>query len=135
MLLKDKVVIITGVGPGMGRSLSLLAVDEGAKVAVSARSEGFIREVVDEIAAKGGQAIAVQGRPGMRLAHALQEEAVLRAGRGRGRGGGGEINCGGAGTKNTWPCEPSFSLTRTDPAAGHRPRRQRRIGGRQGQGV
>ena len=59
MLLKDKVVIITGVGPGMGRSLSLLAVDEGAKVAVSARSEGFIREVVDEIAAKGGQAIAV----------------------------------------------------------------------------
>ena len=43
----------------MGRSLSLLAVDEGAKVAVSARSEGFIREVVDEIAAKGGQVINV----------------------------------------------------------------------------
>jgi NAD(P)-dependent dehydrogenase (short-subunit alcohol dehydrogenase family) len=59
MLLKDKVVIITGVGPGMGRKMALLAAAEGAKVAVSARSEGFIKDVVGEIASGGGQAIAV----------------------------------------------------------------------------
>ena len=29
MLLKDKVVIITGVGPGMGRKLALVAAEEG----------------------------------------------------------------------------------------------------------
>ena len=59
MLLKDKVVIITGVGPGMGRSLALLAAGEGAKVAVSARSEAFVREVVAEIESAGGTAIGV----------------------------------------------------------------------------
>jgi len=59
MLLKDMSVIITGVGPGMGRKLALLAAAEGAKVAVSARSEGFVREVVAEIEAGGGTAIGV----------------------------------------------------------------------------
>jgi NAD(P)-dependent dehydrogenase (short-subunit alcohol dehydrogenase family) len=59
MLLKDKAVIVTGVGPGMGRKLALLAAGEGAKVAVSARSEGFVREVVAEIEAAGGNAIGV----------------------------------------------------------------------------
>ena len=59
MLLKDKVVIITGVGPGMGRKLALQTAAEGAKVAVSARSEGFIDGVVREIEAAGGSAIAV----------------------------------------------------------------------------
>lgn len=59
MLLKDKTVILTGVGPGMGRKLALLAAAEGAKVAVSARSDGFVREVVAEIEAAGGFAIGV----------------------------------------------------------------------------
>ncbi len=59
MLLKDRTVIITGVGPGMGRSLALLAAAEGAKVAVSARSESFVREVVAEIESAGGTAIGV----------------------------------------------------------------------------
>jgi NAD(P)-dependent dehydrogenase (short-subunit alcohol dehydrogenase family) len=59
MLLKDRVVIITGVGPGMGRKLALLCAAEGAKVAASARSVDFLRDVVAEIEAAGGQAIAV----------------------------------------------------------------------------
>jgi NAD(P)-dependent dehydrogenase (short-subunit alcohol dehydrogenase family) len=59
MLLKDQAVIITGVGPGMGRKLALLAAREGAKVAVSARSRDFVREVVAEIEAAGGSAIGV----------------------------------------------------------------------------
>ena len=36
MLLKNKVVIVTGVGPGMGRKLGSLAAAEGAKVALAA---------------------------------------------------------------------------------------------------
>jgi NAD(P)-dependent dehydrogenase (short-subunit alcohol dehydrogenase family) len=59
MLLKDRVVIITGVGPGMGRKLALQTAVEGAKVAVSARSEAFVQEVVREIEAAGGSAIGV----------------------------------------------------------------------------
>ena len=45
MLLAGKSVIVTGVGPGMGRQLALIAASEGARVAVAARSEGFIHEV------------------------------------------------------------------------------------------
>lgn len=59
MLLQDRVVIVTGVGPGMGRKLALLLADEGAKVAVSARNAAFVAEVVREIEAKGGEAIGV----------------------------------------------------------------------------
>lgn len=59
MLLEDKVVIVTGVGPGMGRKLALIAAAEGAKVAVSARTQSFIDGVVQEIRSAGGHAIAV----------------------------------------------------------------------------
>ena len=59
MLLKDKVVIVTGVGPGMGRKLALIAAAEGARVTVSARTKSFIDGVVEEIRAAGGTAIAV----------------------------------------------------------------------------
>ena len=60
MLLKDKVVIVTGVGPGMGRKLAVEAAKEGAKVAISARSQGFLDEVLHEIKLAGGEAIAVK---------------------------------------------------------------------------
>jgi NAD(P)-dependent dehydrogenase (short-subunit alcohol dehydrogenase family) len=43
----------------MGRKMCLIAAAEGAKVAVSARSEDFIRSVAEEIGAAGGQAIWV----------------------------------------------------------------------------
>lgn len=59
MLLKDKVIIVTGVGPGMGQKLALIGAAEGARVAVSARSKGFIEEIAQQIEAKGGEAIAV----------------------------------------------------------------------------
>src|SRR5579859_1610031 len=59
MLLRDRVVIVTGVGPGMGRKLALLLADEGAKVAVAARNAGFVADVVREIEAKGAVAIGV----------------------------------------------------------------------------
>ena len=59
MILKDKVVIITGAGPGMGQAMCRGAAREGAKVVVSARSQPAIAMIADEINAAGGQAIAV----------------------------------------------------------------------------
>jgi NAD(P)-dependent dehydrogenase (short-subunit alcohol dehydrogenase family) len=59
MILKDKVIIITGAGPGMGQAMCRGAVAEGAKVVISARSVAAIETLRDEIVAAGGQAIAV----------------------------------------------------------------------------
>lgn len=59
MILKDKVVIITGAGPGMGQAMCRGAAAEGAKVAISARSADVIAALAAEINASGGTAIAV----------------------------------------------------------------------------
>ena len=59
MILKDKVVIVTGAGPGMGQAACRGAAREGAKVVVTARSKAAIEAVAHEIVAAGGEAIAV----------------------------------------------------------------------------
>ncbi len=59
MILKDKVVIITGTGPGMGQAMCRGAAEEGAKVVVSARSVEAIETIAAEIRDAGGEAIAV----------------------------------------------------------------------------
>jgi NAD(P)-dependent dehydrogenase (short-subunit alcohol dehydrogenase family) len=59
MLLKDKTIIITGIGPGMGRKLAALAAAEGARVAIAARSPDFLNEVAREIREAGGECVAV----------------------------------------------------------------------------
>jgi NAD(P)-dependent dehydrogenase (short-subunit alcohol dehydrogenase family) len=58
MLLADKVVVISGVGPGLGRTLALEAAAEGAKLVLGARNETFLASVVAEIEAVGGAAVA-----------------------------------------------------------------------------
>lgn len=60
MILKDKVVIITGAGPGMGQAMCRGAAAEGAKVVISARSVDVIHALRDEIVAAGGDAIAIR---------------------------------------------------------------------------
>ena len=59
MLLQDKVVIITGIGPGMGTKLARIAASEGAKIAICARNEDRLTEVADDIKAQGGEVLAV----------------------------------------------------------------------------
>lgn len=58
MLLENKVVIISGVGPGMGQALGRIAAAEGAKVVLGARNGAYLEEVAADIRAKGGQAVA-----------------------------------------------------------------------------
>lgn len=57
MRLKDKVAIITGSARGIGRACALRFVEEGAYVVVADLLDGTA--VTEEIAAKGGKAIAV----------------------------------------------------------------------------
>ncbi|HUH37693.1 MAG TPA: SDR family NAD(P)-dependent oxidoreductase [Spongiibacteraceae bacterium] len=53
MLLKDKVVIISGIGPGLGIKLALEAARQGAKLAIAARTASKLKEAEQEIAALG----------------------------------------------------------------------------------
>lgn len=58
-LLDGQVIVISGVGPGMGRKLALRCAAEGASVALGARSADYLGSVAAEIEAAGGRAIAV----------------------------------------------------------------------------
>jgi 3-oxoacyl-[acyl-carrier protein] reductase len=58
--LKDKIALVTGASQGIGRATSLALAAAGAKVVAAARNEKKLAEVVAEIAAAGGEAIAVR---------------------------------------------------------------------------
>ncbi len=60
MKLANKVAIITGAASGMGKCAALLFAQEGAKIAAADVSEGALKDTVDQIAASGGQAIAIR---------------------------------------------------------------------------
>jgi NAD(P)-dependent dehydrogenase (short-subunit alcohol dehydrogenase family) len=61
MRLNDKNVLISGVGPGMGRAIALLFAQEGARVALVARKASAIEVVAQEIRERNGdRAIALQ---------------------------------------------------------------------------
>ncbi len=61
MRLKNKVALIAGAGPGMGRATAILFAQEGAKVGVIARDPAKGQETTRRIAKAGGQAIALAG--------------------------------------------------------------------------
>jgi 3-oxoacyl-[acyl-carrier protein] reductase len=57
--LKEKVALITGASQGIGRATALAFAASGAKVAVAARQIAKLEELVKEIEAAGGEALAV----------------------------------------------------------------------------
>jgi 3-oxoacyl-[acyl-carrier protein] reductase len=60
-LLKDQVAIVTGASRGIGRAIAIQLASQGAKVVVNyASSSTAADEVVAEITAAGGEAIALQ---------------------------------------------------------------------------
>ena len=56
MILKDEVVVITGVGAGMGAKLAQRCIDEGAQVVMAARSGNVTEQIEKE---NDGKAVAV----------------------------------------------------------------------------
>lgn len=60
MLLEGKVAVVSGLGPGMGRDISLALATEGADIVMCARSEDRMTAVADEIAQLGRRAVAVR---------------------------------------------------------------------------
>lgn len=69
--LRNQVVVITGASSGIGLVSARMAAQQGAKLVLAARNEDALRQLVDEIRSKGGQAIYV-------VADVGQEEDVNR---------------------------------------------------------
>lgn len=60
MRLKEKVVLVTGGGVGLGKAYTLGLAREGARVVVADIQADKARKVAEEILRKGGEAIAVR---------------------------------------------------------------------------
>lgn len=57
--LKDQVIIITGASSGIGLATARMAAQRGARLVLCSRNEEALQRVVNEIKARGGQAIHI----------------------------------------------------------------------------
>jgi len=59
MLLEDRIVIVSGIGPGMGRDISLAVARQGADVVLAARTAEALEALAADIRALGRRALCV----------------------------------------------------------------------------
>jgi len=101
---KDRVILITGASSGIGRGLALELARRGARVGLLARRRDVLDELVEQISAYPGSAIALAGD--------VRDAAEVRAAANRLRSEFGSIevliaNAGIGGTTNAAELEPS----------------------------
>jgi NAD(P)-dependent dehydrogenase (short-subunit alcohol dehydrogenase family) len=58
-LLADRVVVVSGVGPGLGQAIALRSAAAGADVVLAARTESRLTAVADQVKAAGRRAVAI----------------------------------------------------------------------------
>ena len=58
MLLPGRTAIVSGVGPGLGRTIALELAAEGASLGIGARSEDYLAELAAELKAAGAEVVA-----------------------------------------------------------------------------
>ena len=59
MLLEDKVVVVSGVGPGLGRAIAEQCAKAGADLVLASRTESRLEEVAADVRALGRKALVV----------------------------------------------------------------------------
>jgi NAD(P)-dependent dehydrogenase (short-subunit alcohol dehydrogenase family) len=59
VLLQDRVVIVAGIAPGLGRAIALNCARHGADVVLAARTEGRLEAIAAEVTALGRKAVPV----------------------------------------------------------------------------
>ena len=60
LILKDKLVLITGASRGIGRAVAVAAVNAGAEIIITGRTIGALEELDDEIKSANGKATIVE---------------------------------------------------------------------------
>ena len=58
-MLEDKIVVVSGIGPGMGRDISLACARDGADIVLAARTEATLEAVAAEVQALGRRTLCV----------------------------------------------------------------------------
>src|ERR1700759_2469798 len=73
MMLRDKVVVVAGVGPGLGRSIALASAREGADVVLAGRTGARLADVAD---AEGAERLAAAAHDAFGRVDALVYNAL-----------------------------------------------------------
>jgi short-subunit dehydrogenase len=80
--IEEQVVVITGATSGIGRTTARLFAERGAKLVLGARNKEALDDLVREIEAAGGAAVAVETDvSGQQQVQALADAAIERFGR------------------------------------------------------